>query len=101
MCFRKEKKDKQQVATEDETILALKKKLEEKEQEYQRLKQSNRKRAKAFTARTARNRESNKEVSFILFIYVNGGCCYSCHLLIVLICVVLCRRNNGKSQNDK
>lgn len=60
--FRKEKKDKQQMVAKDETILALQKKLEEKEQEYQRLKQSARKRAKASAARTARKRESNKEV---------------------------------------
>lgn len=60
--FRKEKKAEPQVVIEDETILALKKKLEEKEQEYQRLKQRTRKRAKASVARTARKRESNKEV---------------------------------------
>ncbi|XP_075874211.1 cilia- and flagella-associated protein 99 [Nelusetta ayraudi] len=60
-ALRKEKKDKQQMVAKDETILALQKKLEEKEQEYQRLKQSARKRAKASAARTARKRESNKE----------------------------------------
>lgn len=73
MCwFRKEKKDLPQVVTEDETILALKKKLEEKEQEYQRLKQRARKRAKASAARAARKRESSKEVwSFMmLFVYI-------------------------------
>lgn len=60
--FRKEKKDKQQVVSKDETILALERKLEEKEQEYQRLKQSTRKRAKTSAARTVQTRGSNSEV---------------------------------------
>ena len=63
---RKVRQDFQQAVTQDETVLALQRKLEEKQQERQRLKQTESKKARTSeqaAAHTVRNTETHNRVS--------------------------------------